>query len=132
MSRLSYSQISENRYSRKVVNLNDKLPHRASSGNKNSNISSEKQVISGVIQGSILGPLLFIIHVNDMDHVFKYCVHLNYGDDIRIYHCFKSNPTNQSESSRLFQSDIESLMAWSIRWDLKFEISKFCILHFDR
>ncbi|MEL7308662.1 MAG: reverse transcriptase family protein, partial [Pseudomonadota bacterium] len=98
----------------------------------NSIISSEKQVTSGVIQGSVLGPLLFTIFVNDIDDNVNNCVLLKYADDIRIYRCFKACPAHQNENSYLFQTDVNALMAWSMRWDLKFNYSKCCILHFGR
>lgn len=97
-----------------------------------SSMSSEKRVTSGVIQGSVLGPLLFSIFVNDLDNVIKNCFLLKYADDIRIYRCFEPSPSHQNDSVRLLQSDIDALMTWSSRWDLKFNVSKCCVLHFGR
>ena len=95
-------------------------------------VSSTKQVTSGVIQGSVLGPLLFTIFLNDIDVSVKNCVILKYADDIRIYRCFKPDITSQLENSHLFQSDINGLSSWSSLWDLKFNVAKCCILHFGR
>ena len=95
-------------------------------------LSSEKQVTSGVIQGSVLGPLFFSIFVNDIDDIVKNCVLLKYADDIRIYRCFRPDIISQTVHSNLFQSDIDALSAWSDLWDLKFNVAKCCILHFGR
>lgn len=51
-------------------------------------LSNERQVSSGVIQGSVLGPLFFTVYVNDIDCYISNCTILEYADDIRIYRCF--------------------------------------------
>ena len=95
-------------------------------------LSSEKQVTSGVIQGSVLGPILFTIFINDIDHGVKNCVLLKYADDIRIYRTFRPDLPSQTLNSNLVQSDIDALSSWSTLWDLKFNVAKCCILHFGR
>ena len=110
----------------------DYLSNRTQAVKVKGHISSERRVTSGVIQGSVLGPLLFIIFVNDVDDVVTNCSLLKYADDIRIYRCFKSDNKSQLENSKLFQKDIGALSAWSTKWDLKFNISKCCVLHFGR
>ena len=57
---------------------------------------------------------------------------LKYANDIRIYRRFKSDHMSQSVNSNLFQRDVEALSTWSTKWDIKFCISKCCVLHFGR
>jgi hypothetical protein len=108
------------------------LSNRTQTVKVKEHISSDRNVTSGVIQGSVLGPLLFTLFINDVDDVVKNCFILKYADDIRIYRCFKSDHMSQLVNGNLFQSDIEALSKWSTRWDLKFNISKCCVLHFGR
>ena len=95
-------------------------------------ISTKHPVTSAVIQGSVLGPIFFAIYINDIDDHVKDCKILKYADDIRIYRCFKSDLISQSENADSFQSDINSIHSWSETWDLNFNISKCCVLHFGR
>ena len=93
-------------------------------------ISSERKISSGVIQGSVLGPIFFTIFINDIDQSIKNSTIVKYADDMKIYRCFKSDMKNQIQNSALFQEDINGLTTWSEDWDLKFNIAKCCVMHF--
>ena len=65
--------------------------------------SSFLDIKCGVLQGSILGPLFFIIYVNDLSKCLKHCQHLLYADDTVIY------ITGEIvDKSRLMQTDLDS------------------------
>ena len=108
------------------------LQSRTQVVNINGCISTEKIVSSGVIQGSVLGPILFSIFINDIDEHINNCFILKYADDLRIYRSFKADISNQQRNHKLFQNDINALVAWSKAWDMKFNIAKCCILHYGR
>ncbi|KAL0831107.1 hypothetical protein ABMA28_001979 [Loxostege sticticalis] len=63
--------------------------------------SEVTNVTSGVPQGSILGPLLFILFINDVKNCFKNSRFLLYADDLKIYRCIKGD-----EDHRLLQEDL--------------------------
>ena len=108
----------------------DYFSNRTQIVNVNGFKSSERKVCSGVVQGSVLGPLLFTIFVNDIDQDIKNSAILKYADDIRLYRFFKTDQPSQLQNAMLFQDDINAMIAWSLKWDLKFNISKCCVQHF--
>lgn len=117
----------------KILNwIRNYLHNRSQVVNINGAISTERQVSSGVVQGSVLGPILFTIFINDIDEHITNCSVLKYADDLRIYRSFKSDLSSQQHSGTLFQNDINALVAWSKTWDLDFNVSKCCILHYGR
>ena len=74
----------------------------------NGNISSLKQVEHGVPQGSILGPLLFLLFINDVSNVVKHC-HLSlYADDTCLY--FSSSDPNVMSVS--VNEDLQNISSW--------------------
>ena len=83
-------------------------------------------VTSGIPQGSVLGPILFLIYINDLPDVVNNIVKL-FADDTKIY--AKVNTKEQEEN---LQSDIDNLMEWSNNWQLKFNKSKCKHLHIGR
>ena len=71
----------------------------------NSDISSEIVVTSGVPQGSHLGPLLFLLFINDLPSVITHSSILLYADDVKLFYA-------SNVSSTCLQSDLNSLAQW--------------------
>ena len=80
--------------------------------------SSWNTVMSGVPQGSVLGPLLFLLYVNDIPSLI-HCKSKLFADDIKLWQPIK----NYGDNSQL-QNDLHSLEHWSEKWLLKFNIEK--------
>ena len=80
-------------------------------------------VTSGVPQGSALGPILFLVYINDLPDEVCYQVRL-FADDTALYLTMES----EDDSSTL-QSDLDILSAWESRWDMEFNPSKCQVVH---
>ena len=92
----------------------------------NGHQSDWSDVISGVPQGSVLGPILFNIYVSNMPSVVSSRI-LQFADDVKMFRTIKSfNDFVQ------LQQDINSLAEWASKWQLKFNVSKCNWLHLGR
>ena len=74
-------------------------------------------------QGSVLGPLLFLIYINDIDERLLNKL-LNFSNDTKLFR----SASNQTEVNR-FQDDINKLAEWSIKWQMPFNAGKCKIMH---
>ena len=88
----------------------------------NGELSKPKHVISGIPQGSVLGPLLFVVYINDLPDVVKSNV-LLFADDTKIYRQICSR-----NDALMLQNDIKSLTDWSEKLSLKSNTSKCHVL----
>ncbi len=92
----------------------------------NGNPSSWVDVISGVPQGSVLGPVLFVIFINDMPEQIKSFLSL-FADDAKLY-AKSSTPEQQS----IIQEDLSNLQSWSDTWQLHFNKTKCKTLYLGK
>ena len=84
--------------------------------------SESAPVISGIPQGSVLGPILFIIYINDLLKNVK-SEGLLYADDTKIFHHIATR-----KDALNLQADIDSLENWSRLWLLTFHPDKCHVL----
>ena len=87
--------------------------------------SSVSSISSGVPQGSVLGPVLFLLYVNDIVDIFSdLSVSCKlYADDVKLYSGYTVNFTNHDLSVA-----ISRLLLWSKRWQLKVANEKCLVL----
>ena len=84
----------------------------------NGSTSEWAAVTSGIPQGSVLGPILFVIYINDMPEMVASTVYL-FADDTKIYRRIQ----NDQDRHKL-QEDLNNLQDWSDKWLLKFHPDK--------
>ena len=80
-------------------------------------------VTSGVPQGSVLGPVLFIIYINDLDDGIASSA-LKFADDTKVY-CNVSSRDNAT----VLQLDLNKMYDWSVKWQMLFNADKCKCLH---
>ena len=80
--------------------------------------SNWSPVTSGVPQGTILGPTLFLLYVNDIPNVVSSSIKL-FADDTKIY-----REINNAEDTLALQSDLDCLENWTRSWQVKFNPQK--------
>ena len=90
-------------------------------GNVRSDYAS---VNSGVPQGTILGPLLFILFINNVSARLSNSQIQLYADDSKLY-----SRADSIEQCQLFERDISALYHWFTSWQLKINFGKCEILH---
>src|SRR5262249_18283076 len=89
----------------------------------NDTLSPPVNVTSSVPQGTCLGPLLFIIYVNDLPKVVKNSSVFLFADDCKI--SFRYNRNTNSDG---LQRDLDAVYAWSNSMQLSLSIEKCAIL----
>ena len=82
------------------------------------------KVMSGVPQGTVLGPLMLLLYINDISDNLTLHIRL-FADDCIIYRTISST----SDSIHL-QEDLDKIFEWAICWQMQFNVQK-CVVLYD-
>ena len=89
----------------------------------NGESSSWRDVLSGIPQGSVLGPVLFTCYVNDMPETVQSMTRM-FADDTKVF-----AQCNTQEQCQQLQTDLNTLQDWADKWQLRFNAKKCKIMH---
>ena len=92
----------------------------------NRTYSSWNDVISGVPQGSVLGPLLFLIYINDLD-VDVVSKLAKFADDTKL-----CRGVAQDTDVETLRADLYNIFRWSIDWQMLFNTDKCVVIHMGK
>ena len=92
----------------------------------NGTLSDIIHVTSGVPQGSVLGPVLFLLYINDINkHISSKCK--LYADDTTLY-----RNINNTNDSLILQNDLNEILNWSKMWLMEFNTDKCFVMHISK
>jgi len=92
-------------------------------------LSDVVSLLSGVVQGSGIGPVLFLTYINELANILEsYGVHVKlFADDVKLY----LQITNEADVVQL-QCAIDALTCWADEWQLSVSVNKCCTLNIGR
>ncbi|MCG7875845.1 MAG: reverse transcriptase family protein, partial [Candidatus Thiodiazotropha endolucinida] len=90
--------------------------------------STDSPVLSGVPQGTVLGPLMFLLYVNDIGaKVSPQTTIKLFADDCLLYRTI-----NSAADERQLQEDLDTMIEWSNTWLMRFNAAKCHLLKITR
>lgn len=107
--------------------IKDYLSARTQKVRLNGTLSSQTTVLSGVPQGSVLGPALFLIFVADLSPLIKNFISF-YADDTKLF-SYILDSKDHMHTPESIQNDINTLTAWSEKMQMSFNAEKCHTLH---
>ena len=89
-------------------------------------VSTWSNVSSGIPQGSVLRPFLFILFINDMPEVVSCAIKL-FADDTKIF----TQVTSNADCTNL-QGNLNKLQDWTNTWQMAFKPNKCKVLRLGK
>ena len=88
--------------------------------------SGWRRVMSGIPQGSVLGPVLFLVFIDDLEEGLMSEV-LKFADDTKIF-----RRVDSERDREVLQRDLDRLVRWSEMWQMRFNVNKCKVMHLGR
>ena len=107
--------------------LNNFLTNRYQQVIVNGTLSRKEKVISGVPQGTVLGPLLFLIYINDLESALKHSILRIFADDSKIV----KEIVNEEDHNKL-QEDLNISLKWALDNNMQLNQKKFQLMQYGK
>ena len=91
-------------------------------------VSEVKTIQHGVPQGSVLGPILFLLYINDLNKCIKYSDTFHFADNTNLLHISKDYKTLQNNVNR----DLRSLNEWLLANKISLNKDKTELIYFRK
>ena len=92
----------------------------------NGKFSNAEHVTSSIPQGSVLGPIQFVIFINDLPDAIQCCIK-PFADDTKIYRRVTNN-----DHIQMLQASLNNATLWAERWNMFFNLKKCHHLHIGK
>ena len=92
--------------------------------------SETKPIIHGVPQGSVLGPLLFLIYINDLNACILFSTIRHFADDTNLLHIVDRSKTRNRNPLRKLNIDLKSLNQWLLANKISLNATKTELIYF--
>ena len=103
------------------------LHNRTQSVLVNGTVSSPRKVKSGVPQGSVIGPLIFLVLISDIDENTAHSLVASFADDTRV-----TKSIRQEEDAIDLQGDLFEIYKWSVDNNTEFNDTKFELVRYGK
>ena len=100
--------------------IQDFLSDRTQTVELEGNSSSTNPVASGVPQGTVLGPLLFLVYINDMPGYAR--------SQTRLFDCIMQRKVSSTSDCTQLQEDLDNSIKWEQQWQMQFNPDKCEVL----
>ncbi len=88
--------------------------------------SKWRRVDSGVPQGSVLAPILFLVYINDMPEGISSYMSL-FADDAKL-----QRPIKTTKDCEALQKDLDKIWEWSKKWEMEFNVNKCHVMEWEK
>ena len=122
ISKLKYYTIN-GKYSKWIQNF---VSGRTQTVQVNNTLSYSTPVLSGVPQGSVLGPLLFVLYINDLPNNIQQSRILTFADDTKLV-----AKADTEHDRRKLQEDLNHIIEWSEKNNMRLNSKKFELISYD-
>ena len=83
-------------------------------------------ITSGVPQGSVLAPIMFMVYINDIVEGVNSYMNL-FADDAKLLRRVKKR-----EDGEMLQKDLDNILEWSHKWEMEFNVKKCKVMEFGK